>query len=388
MLKKEKLFLKNKNRQVSTPAILANKQLPIFGEQKKNIQNNRPKSKNIINYKPKHKTDFDFYVKKNNNNPKPINLLHNNNNIMNININRKNKQFKKEIFSEQKEINKKIFFLNRPDDNKKFQINKINLSNNNLPKYQLKKNNNPNNQNLMNKLMEDHDSNKNKIILQNKMNVIKMEGNKNKNLKDIFPKIKKVPKIKELDIKLNGENKLNILPKNNDLKMVLNANNNQNKKIKVALPNNNKNNNNKNNLININNNNKGYNVLFESVFVILSTTFYKENVIEYSLSEIKFIKFILYIICFYLNLIINKILYFDNKNNVNIYLNIYNLYNLNDILYSLEYLNVSTSQLIEFIVLIQLKFCSSSQILIVLSSLPEHKYFNFSIYNTETTLFK
>ena len=254
MLKKEKLYLKNKNRQVNTPAILANKQLPIFGEQKKNIQNNRPKSKNIINYKPKHKTDFDFYVKKNNNNPKPINLLHNNNNIMNININRKNKQFKKEIFSEQKEINKKIFFLNRPDDNKKFQINKINLSNNNLPKYQLKKNNNPNNQNLMNKLMEDHDSNKNKIILQNKMNVIKIEGNKNKNLKDIFPKIKKVPKIKELDIKLNGENKLNILPKNNDLKMILNANNNQNKKFKAALPNNNKNNN-KNNIININNNN-------------------------------------------------------------------------------------------------------------------------------------
>ena len=87
------------------------------------------------------------------------------------------------------------------------------------------------------------------------------------------------------------------------------------------------------NLNNTNNKNKGYNVLFESVFVILSTTFYKDNVIEYSLSEIKFIKFILYIICFYLNLIINKILYFDNKNNVNIYLNIYNLYNLNDILY-------------------------------------------------------
>ena len=99
------------------------------------------------------------------------------------------------------------------------------------------------------------------------------------------------------------------------------------------------------NLININNNNKGYNVLFESVFVILSTTFYKENVIEYSLSEIKFIKFILYIICFYLNLIINKILYFDNKNNVNINLNIYNLYNLNDILYSLEYLNMSFEEI-------------------------------------------
>ena len=99
------------------------------------------------------------------------------------------------------------------------------------------------------------------------------------------------------------------------------------------------------NLININNNNKGYNVLFESVFVILSTTFYKENVIEYSLSEIKFIKFILYIICFYLNLIINKILYFDNKNNVKINLNIYNLYNLNDILYSLEYLNMSFEQI-------------------------------------------
>ena len=255
MLKKEKLFLKIKNRQVNTPGILANKQIPIFGGLKNNVLNNRPRSKNINRNKPKNNTHFDFYAK-NNINPKPINFLYNNINIMNLNINRKNKQIKKEIFSEEKNVNKKKFFLNNPEENKNLQKNIINLSNNNLPKSQYIKNIHPNNQNLMNKLMEDHDSNKNKIILQNKINVIKIEGNKNKNLKDVFPKIKKVPKIKEPVIKLSADNKFNIINKNNDLKNMLNPNNNQKRKIKVVLPNNN---NNRNNIININDHNQNVN---------------------------------------------------------------------------------------------------------------------------------
>ena len=255
MLKKEKLFLKIKNRQVNTPGILANKQIPIFGGLKNNVLNNRPRSKNINRNKPKNNTHFDFYTK-NNINPKPINLLYNNINIMNLNINRKNKQIKKEIFSEEKNVNKKKFFFNNPEENKKLQKNIINLSNNNLPKSQYIKNIHPNNQNLMNKLMEDHDSNKNKIILQNKINVIKIEGNKNKNLKDVFPKIKKVPKIKEPVIKLSADNKFNIINKNNDLKNMLNPNNNQKRKIKVVIPNNN---NNRNNIININDHNQNVN---------------------------------------------------------------------------------------------------------------------------------
>ena len=93
-------------------------------------------------------------------------------------------------------------------------------------------------------------------------------------------------------------------------------------------------------LINMNINiiNKNF-ILFESVFVILSNTFYKENVIEYSISEIKFIKFILYLISFYLNKIAEHLLFLENKDNVNIDIKIFNLYNLNDILFSLEYLN-------------------------------------------------
>ena len=97
-------------------------------------------------------------------------------------------------------------------------------------------------------------------------------------------------------------------------------------------------------LMNIDTNNKNKNasfILFESVFVILSTTLYKDNVVEYSFKEIKFIKFILYIISFYLNQIIDQLLLFDNNSNVKMNLNIYNLYNLNDILYSLDYSNIS-----------------------------------------------
>ena len=96
----------------------------------------------------------------------------------------------------------------------------------------------------------------------------------------------------------------------------------------------------RNSLMNINfiNNNKNI-IIFESVFVLLNTTMYKENIIEYTISEIKFIKFILYLIIFYLNQIINQSLNNENRNKMNI--KIFNLYNINDILYSLDYLNIS-----------------------------------------------
>ena len=74
---------------------------------------------------------------------------------------------------------------------------------------------------------------------------------------------------------------------------------------------------------------------------------YKENMTEYTISEIKFIKFILYLISFYLNQIINQILNLDNKNNINIKIQIFNLYNINDILYSLDYINISFESIIK-----------------------------------------
>ena len=100
-------------------------------------------------------------------------------------------------------------------------------------------------------------------------------------------------------------------------------------------------------LMNINNNGNKNFIIFESVFVLLNTTMYKENMTEYTISEIKFIKFILYLISFYLNQIINQILNLDNKNNINIKIQIFNLYNINDILYSLDYINISFESIIK-----------------------------------------
>ena len=99
--------------------------------------------------------------------------------------------------------------------------------------------------------------------------------------------------------------------------------------------------------MNINNNGNKNFIIFESVFVLLNTTMYKENMTEYTISEIKFIKFILYLISFYLNQIINQILNLDNKNNINIKIQIFNLYNINDILYSLDYINISFESIIK-----------------------------------------
>ena len=55
-------------------------------------------------------------------------------------------------------------------------------------------------------------------MFQNKINIIKIEENKNKNLNDIFPKIKKIPKVKEHMINIEGENNLNkIKNRNHDI---------------------------------------------------------------------------------------------------------------------------------------------------------------------------
>ena len=100
-------------------------------------------------------------------------------------------------------------------------------------------------------------------------------------------------------------------------------------------------------LININNNSKNNKnfILFESVFVLLKSSIYKENAIEYSINEIKFIKFVLYLISFYLNQIINLFLIDNKKTIININIKIFNLYNINDILYSLDYLNISFEEI-------------------------------------------
>jgi len=255
MNKNDNIILKVKKRQLNTPGLIPNKNIHIFGEQKRNLQNNRPKSKNKIkNSEKKSSTQFGFYLKQNNN-KNPVNLFNNKNNVnnMNLNINKKNIQFKKKIFSEEKNNNKKIYLLNKFSHNKDINHNNLININNNVSKSQNKNYIYQNELNPLNKLIEVNVHKKNKIFLQNKINLIKIEENKNKNLNDIFPKIRHIPKLKEHVIDLNKDNNLNKPIKNKDIHIQLNFNNNnkQNRKIKVVFPNNNLN---KNNLININNN--------------------------------------------------------------------------------------------------------------------------------------
>ena len=255
MLKKENNFFKAKKRQLNTPGILVKKPVPIFRDNKKNFEVNRPKSKNMINNNQNNfHTHLGFYLKQNNN-QKKINL-HNNNNINNLNmlLNKKNIHIKKDIFSEQKNNNKKIFLAHNFEGNKEINNNIIRF-NNDLSKSQSqkKKGIEPNNQNLINKLKERNDLNKNKIKFQNKINIIRIEDKNNKNLNDIFPKIKKVSQMNGNLININKGNNLDKIIKSNDLKIMQNMNNKK-KNIKIVFPNNKK-----NNLMNINNNNHNFN---------------------------------------------------------------------------------------------------------------------------------
>ena len=110
-----------------------------------------------------------------------------------------------------------------------------------------KKEININNPNIINKVNERNDIN-NKNLFHNKINIIRIEDKKNKNLNDIFPKIKKGSQFGGNLNNINISNNLDKIIKNNDLKMIQNMKNKK-KNIKIVLPNNN------NNIININNNN-------------------------------------------------------------------------------------------------------------------------------------
>ena len=254
MLKKENNFFKAKKRQLNTPGILVKKPVPIFRDNKKNFEANRPKSKNMINNNQNNfHTHLGFYLKQNNN-QKKINLHNNNINNLNMLLNKKNIHIKKDIFSEQKNNNKKIFLAHNFEGNKEINNNIIRF-NNDLSKSQSqkKKGIEPNNQNLINKLKERNDLNKNKIKFQNKINIIRIEDKNNKNLNDIFPKIKKVSQMNGNLININKGNNLDKIIKSNDLKIMQNMNNKK-KNIKIVFPNNKK-----NNLMNINNNNHNFN---------------------------------------------------------------------------------------------------------------------------------
>ena len=254
MLKKENNFFKAKKRQLNTPGILVKKPVPIFRDNKKNFEVNRPKSKNMINNNQNNfHTHLGFYLKQNNN-QKKINLHNNNINNLNMLLNKKNIHIKKDIFSEQKNNNKKIFLAHNFEGNKEINNNIIRF-NNDLSKSQSqkKKGIEPNNQNLINKLKERNDLNKNKIKFQNKINIIRIEDKNNKNLNDIFPKIKKVSQMNGNLININKGNNLDKIIKSNDLKIMQNINNKK-KNIKIVFPNNKK-----NNLMNINNNNHNFN---------------------------------------------------------------------------------------------------------------------------------
>ena len=269
MHKNDKLIIKAKKRQLNTSGLKQKPKLEIFAEQKKNFQNNRPKSKNILKIKEKNnKTQNDFYLKKNNNNNlKPIKLFNNNINNKNFKIN----PIKKEIFRENENNNKnkkKIFVSNNFDIKNKFENNIINI-NNILSQSQKKKNSNllQNNHIIINKLNHENNLEKNNKMFQNKINIIKIEENKNKNLNDIFPKIKKIPKVKEHMINIEGENNLNKIKNRNhdifDINNPINLKNNiPKKKIIVALSKEQNGNKNKKifkDIININNINQNFN---------------------------------------------------------------------------------------------------------------------------------
>ena len=246
MFKKEKNFFKGKKREIKTPGILAKKPVPIFRGSKKDYELNRPKSKNMIqNNQNNFHTHFGFYLKQQNN-PKKINLQNNNINNLNMLLNKKNIHINKNIFSEEKNNHKKIFLAHNLGDNK--NINNINIIklNNDLPKSEKKKEIKINNPNIINKVNERNDIN-NKNLFHNKINIIRIEDKKNKNLNDIFPKIKKGSQFGGNLNNINISNNLDKIIKNNDLKMIQNVKNKK-KNIKIVLPNNN------NNIININNN--------------------------------------------------------------------------------------------------------------------------------------
>jgi len=247
MFKKEKNFFKGKKREIKTPGILAKKPVPIFRGSQKDYELNRPKSKNMIqNNQNNFHTHFGFYLKQQNN-PKKINLHNNNINNLNMLLNKKNIHINKNIFSEEKNNNKKIFLAHNLGDNK--NINNINIIkfNNDLPKSEKKKEININNPNIINKVNERNDIN-NKNLFHNKINIIRIEDKKNKNLNDIFPKIKKGSQFGGNLNNINISNNLDKIIKNNDLKIIQNVKNKK-KNIKIVLPNN------SNNIININNNN-------------------------------------------------------------------------------------------------------------------------------------
>ena len=128
---------------------------------------------------------MNFYPKKNIN-QKPINILNNNVNNINLNINKRNPHLKPNFLSEEKQNNKNVFLFNNIGLNKKINNNnKVSKSNNNKNLFQ-----------IIPKL-EEKDQKKNKLIIPNNINIIKIEENKNKNLNDIFPKIQKEQKMKE-----------------------------------------------------------------------------------------------------------------------------------------------------------------------------------------------
>ena len=138
-------------------------------------------------------------------------------------------------------------------------------------------------------------------------------------------------KIKQILIHLNKSKTLN--PFNNDKRI---SHYNIKKKILMGM---------RNSLINANNvdNNKiNTFISFENVLILIGSNFYdnKKTIKEYSYKELKFVQFIYFLIYFYLNEIITELSFHNDNNNI-INAKIFNLYNINDILYSLDYLSIS-----------------------------------------------
>ena len=142
-------------------------------------------------------------------------------------------------------------------------------------------------------------------------------------------------KFKQILMSLNKSKTLN--PFNNDKKI---SHYNIKKKILLAI---------RNSLINFNNtdnNKRSTFISFENVLILIGSNFYdiKKSFKEYSYKELKFVQFIYFLIYYYLNEIITG-LSFHNENKNIINTKIFNLYNINDILYSLDYLSISNENI-------------------------------------------
>ena len=204
MISNENFKVKVKKRQVNTPGFFGNKKAHIFKGQDNNNRINRPHSKNLI--KGKNINMILHFPSNGNKNQINLfnNIINNKNPHLELIKNKKKLKLANNLFSEEKNMNNKRIYLgnnhiNNSNGFKDIIQNHNIIKINGLSKSMNKKKNNEINLNIkpnvLNNKMKENNLKKNQIILQNNINLINIKENKDINLIDIFPKIKKNQKI-------------------------------------------------------------------------------------------------------------------------------------------------------------------------------------------------